>query len=593
LPYYVLLIILAGAFALLLTNRVPPDGVGLAVVVALLLTGEATVPEAFAGFVHPATLTVAAVLVLSSGVQRTGLVDGLALWMRRHARTSERRLLHYQTALTSGLSTVFSNTATVAVFLPVVLSVTRDRGFSPARFLIPLSFATILGGMCTLIGTSTNVVVASLVEDHGLSPIHMFDFAPVGLACLFMGYAYLVFGVPRLIPSREGVPDLTESYHLRRYLTEVEILHGSHLAGRTLEESQLSELYDLDVLEIHRRGNALGAFPNTALEEKDILLVRAGLETIRRVQDAEGVQLRSESKHNLDDLEAGGMHLAEAVVPPGSSLENRTLKDVNFRTRHGVTALALFHHREYIRERVGRVPLHTGDVLLLYGSRTRLRELAASPEFLSVVKYLPPRPRRRLGRIAALVVSLTLLAAILGVASLVKVMVVGAAMMVITGCLTLGETYRALDRKTLFLLAAMISLGLALERSGAAQDAARAIMGWAGGMGPIVLLAATYLLTTALTELVTNNACAVIMTPIAIAASRGLGLDPHPFAMAVAYSASASFLTPFGYQTNMFVYGPGGYRFSDFFKVGLPLTLICFTASMLLIPRLWPLVAAP
>jgi di/tricarboxylate transporter len=551
------------------------------------------VPEAFSGFVHPATLTVAAVLILSSGVSRTGLVDGLALWLRRHARASERRLLHFQTVLTSGLSTLFSNTATVAVFLPVVLSVTRDRGFSPARFLIPLSFATILGGMCTLIGTSTNVVVASLVDDHGLAPLHMFDFAPVGISCVVLGYAYLVFVVPRLIPQRTRVHDLTESYHLRRYLTEIAILPGSDLAGRTLEESQLSELYDLDVLEIHRRGNALGAFPNTALEEKDILLVRAGLETIRRVREAEGVRLHSEFKLAVDDLEAGGMHLAEAVVSPGSPLENRTLKEVNFRTTHRVTAVALFHHREYIRERVGRVPLHTGDVLLLYGSRTRLRELADYPEVLSVVKYLPPRPRRRLGRIAALIVGLTLLAAVLGVASLVKVMVVGAAMMVFTGCLTLGEAYRALDRKTLFLLAGMISLGMAMERNGAAEAVARGVMGWAGSMGPTALLAAAYLSTVVLTELITNNACAVIMTPIAIAASRRLGLDPHPFVMAVAYAASASFLTPFGYQTNMFVYGPGGYRFSDFFKVGFPLTVICFAVSMALIPVLWPLVPAP
>lgn len=588
-----LFLILLGALSLLISNRVPPDGVGLAVIVALIITGEASPVQAFTGFSHPATLTVASVLILSAGVQRTGVVDVVALWLRRHARTTEKRLLRLQTAIVAPVSALLSNTATVAVFLPVVLSVTRDRGFSPSRFLMPLSYASLLGGMCTLIGTSTNIVVATLADDHGLAPIRMFDFVPIGVTVAFLGYVYLTVIAPHVIPKRRQGRGLEAAYHLRRYLTEVEILPGSHLAGHTLQASKLSELYDLDVLEVHRGGEVVAATSDTMLREEDVLLVHAALENIRRIQESEGLRLRSETKVNLGDLVAGGMVLAEAVVPPGSPLESRTLKNASFRSRYGVTALALYHRRHYIRERVGRVPLHIGDVLLLYGSKARLRELAGSPEVLSVIKFLPPRPRRRLARLSLLITGVTVGVAATGLLPLVTVTVAGAALMVMTRCLTLRETYRAMDRRTILLLAGMISLGLAMERTGAAADLAHFVMGHADDLGPYALLVATYLATAVFTELITNNACAVIMTPLAIVTAQDFGLDPRPFVFAVAYAASASFLTPWGYQTNMFVYGAGGYRTTDFLRVGFPLSLVCFAIAIVMIPMLWPLTGQP
>lgn len=588
--YIALFLILAGALALLITNRVPPDGVGLAVIVALILTGKASAGEAFSGFSHPATLTVAAVLILSAGVERTGSIDGLALWLRRHAGNSEFRMRRMQTILVAPISAFLSNTATVAMFLPVVISVTRDRGFSPRRFLIPLSFASLLGGMCTLIGTSTNIVVSTLAVDHGLAPMRMFDFLPVGLVMMVLGGIYLIYFAPYLLPRRIRGRDIDERYDLRRYLTEVEVLADSVLVGRNLEGSRLSELYDLDVLEIHRSNRVVGTASGTQLYEGDVLLVRAPLDAIQKIQAEEGLRLRPEAKIDLADLSGKGMVLAEAVVPPGSPLENRTLKTAAFRNRHGVTALALHHRRETIRDRVGKVPLRIGDTLLLYGSRKRLRELAARPEVLSVVKVHPPRPRRRLGRLALLIVGLTVSLAATGVVNLPRAAVAGAALMVLTGCLSLRETYRAMDRRTLVLLAGMIALGLSMERSGAASYLAHHVMDTTGSWGPMYLLAATYIATLIFTEVVTNNACAVIMTPIVIAAAHDFGLDPRPFVFAVAYASSASFLTPFGYQTNMFVYGAGGYRFQDFFRIGFPLTLICFTCVMVLVPRLWPLV---
>jgi len=590
LEYLTLFVILAAALALLVTNRMPADGVGLAVMLALMFTGTASPTEALIGFAHPATLTVAAVLILSAGVQRTGITDGLALWMRRHSWRSEGGLLRLQSGLVASMSAFVSNTATVAVFLPVTLSVARDRNFSPSRFLIPLSYASLLGGMCTVIGTTTNIVVASLVVEHGLRPLGMFEFFPVGIVLAVLGILYLTTLAPKLLPTRRAGEDLASAYHLRRFLTEVEIAPRSHLAGRTLEKSHLSELYDLDVLEIHRGEMRIPPSPNTVLLERDVLLVGAPLATIRAIQETEGVRLRSEIKSDVGDILGGGMVLAEAVVPPGSPLENRSLKESAFRNKYGVTALALYHHRETIRERVGRIPVAVGDVLLLYGPKSRLRDLAGFSEVLSVVQILPPRPRRRLGKVSVLVVALTVAVAATGLVSLVKAVVGGAALMVLSGCLTFRETYRALDRRTIFLVAGMISLGLTMERTGAARYIAKHVMEQASGLGPVALLGAAYLTTVALTEMITNNACAVIMTPIAIAAARDFGLDPRPFALAVAFGASASFLTPFGYQTNMFVYGPGGYRFTDFARVGFPLTLICLVVVVAMVPWIWPLV---
>jgi len=583
-----ILMILAGALGLLIFSRVPADGVGIGVMVLLILSGSATPAQALEGFSHPATLIVAALLILSGGIQRTGIVDGLAVWMRRRAGRSQSRFLKLQSAVVAPMSAFVSNTAVVAVFLPITLSAARERGYSVGRLLIPLSFASLLGGMCTLIGTSTNVVVAKLAQDHGLPPIRMFDFAPIGLMIALPGLVYLVYLAGRLPAGGHRGERLTRGYHLRRYLTEVEIVPGSHLSGLSLEESELSRLHDLDVLEIHRDGHRMTPGQTTTLLERDVLLVHAPLETIRRIQVSEGFRLRTEAKIDLSDLVGGGMLLAEAVVPPGSPLDRRTLQSAFFRNKYGVTALAVYHDRETIRERVGKMDLHVGDVLLLYGSKKRLRDLAGLPEVLSVVQVHPPRPRRRLGWLALAILAATVLLAATGVVSLVNAVLGGAALMLLSGCLTLREAFRSVDRRTIFLLAGMISLGLAMERTGAARFVARNVIELGGDWGPYAVLAAMYLATMLLTEVLTNNACAVIMTPIAIATARDFGLNPMPFVFAVAYAASASFLTPLGYQTNMFVYGPGGYRFSDFARVGWLLSLLSWGVVTLFAPVFWP-----
>lgn len=583
-----ILAVLLAAFGFLIFSRVPREWVGLGVVVALIFTGQATPQQALAGFAHPAVLVVASLLVISGGVQRTGVVEVVAAWMRRAAGRSERAFLALQTALVTPVSAFLSNTAVVAVFLPMVLAAARERNFSASRLLMPLSFASLLGGMCTLIGTSTNVVVANLAVDHGLAPLGMFEFAPVGALIAVIGVLYLLFVMPVLIPDRRPAGDLAGAYPLRRYLTEVEVMPGSHLAGLTLEASRLAASHDLEVLEIHRGTMRLSPVGGTVLMERDTLIVHAPIEAIRSVQEREGVRIRSEGKIDLPDLVGPGMRLAEAVVPPDSPLDGRTLKEAAFRNRFGVTALAIYHRREVVREKVGKVELRVGDVLLLHGSENRLKELDDSPEVVSLVQIHPPRARRRLAPVALGILCLTVFFTATGLVGIVKAVLLGAVLTLVTGCLTFREVPRQVDWRTLMLLASMIALGLAMERTGAALAFARSILESVGSMGPYSLLAATYLVTTLLTELITNNACAVIMTPIAIAAAQDSGLDPRPFVFAVAYGASSSFLTPIGYQTNTFVYGPGGYRFSDFIRVGFPLSLLAWGIVTIFAPLVWP-----
>ncbi|NNF07441.1 MAG: SLC13 family permease [Candidatus Eisenbacteria bacterium] len=581
--------ILIFALGFLIFSRLPADGVAMAVIVLLILTGTSTPAQALVGFAHPATLIVASVLLISAGIQRTGVVDGLALWMRRRAGKSQTKFLKLQTAIVTPMSAFLSNTAVVAVFLPLVLTASRDRGYSVSRLLMPLSFASLIGGMCTLIGTSTNVVVAKLAEDHGLGSIGMFDFVPIGIIIAIPGLLYLIYVAPRIVPDRRKQDSMTGDYHMRRYLTEVEVLPEAHLVGKKLLDSGLRQEFDLEVLEIERPGGSRFT-PNsaTSLAAGDVLLVSVPLNMLRQIQHSTDLRLRTEAKIDLKDLTQGGLTLAEAVVPPGSPLERRTLQSYNFRNRFGVTALALYHQREYIRERVGKSELRIGDTLLLLGTKERLRYLAGLPEVLSVVQVHAARPRRALSWIAVAILILTVGLAASGVLDLVKAVIGGAALMLVTGCLTVREAFRSVDRQTIFLLAGMISLGMAMERTGAASAFALNVIEGIEGLGPRGILAITYVVTAILTELLTNNATAVIMTPIAIAAAEDIGVSPVPFVFAVAYAASASFLSPVGYQTNMFIYGPGGYRFTDFFRVGLVLSLIAGTSVVWFAPMLWP-----
>ena len=587
--YEILLVlaILAGAVACFATERLPVDLVALLVLSALLVSGILTPEQAVSGFSNPATVTVAAMFVLSAGLARTGVVKILGQRLAVVGRHGLRPALLALMALIGLVSAFINNTAAVAIFLPIVIALARDMKISPSKLLIPLSFASMFGGVCTLIGTSTNILVSSIATQHGLAPFGMFELAPLGLVLFAAGALYILTAGVRIIPDRRA-GDLTQSYGMGDYLTEILVLPESPAVGRTLRESPLVRDLDLDVLEIHREGQPLmtpGA--GTVLAAGDLLRVRCDVAKIRRAEEQEGIVLKSGLKWRDEDLHSAEAALVEAVIAPGSALQGKTLKEAGFRQIYGGTALAIRHRDEVMRERLGTTRLRSGDVLLVEVRRDRVEALKRNRDFVIVSEVGLDEPRQDKLIPAVAIVAGVVAAATLDLLPIVGSAILGSVLLVLTRCITLDEAYEAIDWRIVFLLGGILPLGLALETTGAAGLLSSLLVGTIGIWGPMALVSAFYLLTSLLTEAMSNNATAALLAPIAISTADSLGLDPRPFLVAVTFAASASFMTPVGYQTNTLIYGPGHYRFTDFLRVGTPLNLLFWLLATLLIPVFW------
>lgn len=580
------LVILAGAVACFATERLPVDLVALLVLSALLGSGILTPEQAVSGFSNPATVTVAAMFVLSAGLARTGAVNLLGRRLARVGRLGFRPALLALMALIGAVSAFINNTAAVAIFLPIVIGLARDMGISPSKLLIPLSFASMFGGVCTLIGTSTNILVSSIAEQHGQPPFGMFELAPLGLVMFAAGGLYLLTAGVRLIPDRRAAADLTQSYGMGEYLTEILVLPEARAVGRPLRESKLVRDLDLDVLEIRREGRQLTPGPDTVLAAGDLLRVRCDVEKIRRAEDQEGIVLKSGLKWRDEDLSSEAA-LLEAVIAPGSALEGKTLKEAGFRQIYGGTALAIRHRGELMRERLANTRLRSGDVLLVEVRRDRVEALQRNPDFVIVSEVGLDEPRQGKLLVATAIVAGVVAVATLGLLPIVGSAILGSVLLVLTRCITLDEAYQAIEWRIVFLLGGILPLGIALETSGAARLLSSLLVDTVGLWGPVALVSAFYLLTSLLTEAMSNNATAALLAPIAISTAAALEVDPRPFLVAVTFAASASFMTPVGYQTNTLIYGPGHYRFADFLRVGTPLNLLFWLIATLLIPRFW------
>jgi di/tricarboxylate transporter len=582
------LAILAGAVACFVTERLPVDLVALLVLSALLASRVLTPEQAISGFSSPATVTVAAMFVLSAGLARTGFANLLGRQLARVGRLGLGPALLALMVLIGAVSAFINNTAAVAVFLPVVIGMARDTGISPSKLLIPLSFASMFGGVCTLIGSSTNILVSSIATQHGQPPFGMFELAPLGLVMFAAGGLYMLTAGVKLIPDRRTGADVVQSYGMGEYLTEILVLPESPAVGRPLRESPLVRELDLDILEIHRAGRRLPApGAETVLEAGDLLRVRCDIEKIRRAEKKEGIVLKSGLKWRDEDLQSSEAALLEAVIAPGSALVGKTLKEAGFRQMYGGTALAIRHRGEVMRERLGTTRLRAGDVLLVEVRRDRREALQRNPDFLVVSEVELEEPRRGKLLLALAIVAGTVAAATLGLFPIVGSAILGSILLVLTRCLTLDEAYQAIEWRIVFLLGGILPLGLALETTGAARLLSSLLVDTLGAWGPVALVSAFYLLTSLLTEMMSNNATAALLAPIAISTAAALGVDARPFLMAVTFAASASFMTPVGYQTNTMIYGPGHYRFTDFLRVGAPLNLLFWLIATLLIPRFW------
>jgi di/tricarboxylate transporter len=561
----------------------------LLLIATVLLATELEPGQALVGFANPATVTVACMFVLSAGLQASGVVQYVGDRLLRHGPSSETGLLVLTALLVAPISAFINNTAAVAVFLPIVLRACQDRKISPSHLMMPLSFFAMLGGTCTLIGTSTNILVSSFADDRGMRPFGMFEFSTMGVILLVAGSAYILLIGRHLIPERIQPESLTEGFHLNPYLAEVVVLEGSPLIGLTLRGARLGERYDLEVLG-HVRRSVMRTVPDGfgALLTGDILLVKAQAAALLQLRDAAGIAVRAGKKPGDADLRSEQSALVEAVVTPNSKLEGRSLKSTDFRNRFGATALAIRRHGEDIREKIGHIRLQIGDELLILVQRRSLDRLRRESSFVILQEVDVPLVKPVQALTAVLIVAGVVVVATAGLYPIVDAAIVGAVLMVLTGCLPARKAYANIEWQVIFLLAGLIPLGIALESTGAAARAAEWVIQIAGDWGPSAVLSAFFLLATLLTGVMSNTATAALLVPLALTAAKALGVDPRPFLIALTFAASAAYYTPIGYQTNMLVYGPGGYRFVDFVRVGGPLTLITWIIATFLIPVLFP-----
>jgi di/tricarboxylate transporter len=585
----IVLALLFVALVLFSLERIPIEVVAILLVMALVLTNTLTASEAFAGFGNDIVITIAGLFILTGGLAKTGVIDLVGRRLHRTAGESEFRMVMLIMFAAAACAAVMKNTTTTAMFLPVVLGIAARRNISPSKLLMPLAFGAILGGTCTLIGTSTNLAVSGALPRYNMQPFTMFELTRVGVIIVAVGMAYMLIVGIRLLPRRKSAESLTEQYHIRQYMTEVIVLDDSPLIGKTLAEARLGDELDLTVLGIVRGEEQSRVAPNP--EEQivagDLLLMQGKVEDILRVKSEAGIEIKPDFKLNDSVLESRDTELFEAMVPRGSDLIGRTLKNLGFRRRHRVVVLAINRHGVDLLSKISRVKLRFGDVLLLQGTREQVEALAAEGQILLLeeVSERQARPEKR--RWALLAFAIFLFFSLTHLVPLPIAVLLGVMVLLASQSLRMTEIYEIIDWRLLILIACMISFGVAMEKTGADQYLADLIVRGTGRYGPIGVLAGFFVMTVALTQPMSNQAAALVMLPIAVKTALALGLNPRTFAITVTYAASCSFLTPLE-PACVLVYTPGQYRFLDFMKVGSILTIAVFAIVIWLVPRFWP-----
>jgi len=577
--------LVVSAVILFSTERLPIDLTALIIMGAMLLSGLITHRDAIAGFSNPATVTVGAMFVLSAGLFKTGAVNILSDLLGRVGRRGFRPVLIVMMLMVGTLSAFINNTAAVAIFMPVMLTIARDTGFAAGRLLMPLSFAAMFGGVCTLVGTSTNLLVSSIAERHGLPAIGMFEPTVVGLIFFAAGSLYLLLAGVRMIPERAGGAERSPMFGSGDYQIEIVLEPEARSVGTVLAQSPLLRDLEIRSAEVYRDGARLDEPPDRlVLQAGDHLKLRSNLESFRKLKERRGIALRHAPGREASEEAV----LVEAVIAHGSTLDGRSLKQAHFRSRYGLNALALRHRGRVMREDLEEMQLRAGDVLLFEVELRHLEQLRDDRTFVLVSPVGLPAFRKSRMVTAVAIVFAVVFAAAAGLVPIVAGSLAGCILMVLFRCLTLEEAYAAINWQVIFLLAGVLTLGTALETTGAARLVGGFLVQSVGAWGPTALVSGLYLATSLLTEIMSNNATAALLAPIAVAAAESMGIDSRPLLMAITFAASSSFMTPVGYQTNTLIYGPGQFRYTDFLRVGTPLNILFWILATILIPRFWP-----
>lgn len=583
-------IILMVSLYLLISEKISVDKTAIGIMVILTLTRILTPKETVAGFANPAVITVGAMFLLSRGLIRTGAV-GYITELVLKLSMGKKHLAFIYILLAVGLASAFiNNTPVVVLFIPIVMGLSCDCDFSPTKLLIPVSYVSILAGTCTLIGTSTNIIVSDLAADSGYGQLTMFELGRAGLPIALGGLVYLLLVSSRLMPDRVApVCELDEGKQ-KRYIAELIVPENSILIGMDNIDEYAQETLGLSIIEIFRSGNIFDPIrTRLTVEAKDILLVKGSAEDLvaclknNKLKLAHGEEGMDFGSGNTDDL------IVEVIIPPLSSMLKEPLLSTELVNDSDIQVIAIrTRHSHYSYRMIQKVKLKIGDVILVRCPRNKLEKIRNSSDFIVIEDIHHTMINKEKAWIAAGIFSSVVLAATLGLADIMICSMTGVLLMTLTNCLSLKDAYRSLESNVLLLIIGTIALGLGMQKTGATLLYATWFLNLFDGMGPSWVLLGIIILTSICTHILSNNATAVLLLPIAITTAVSLGVSPKPFIIGICFGASACYAAPIGYQTNLLVYGPGGYRFSDYIKLGLPLNIMVILSSAYLIPKIWP-----
>lgn len=584
------LCILLGAIILFATEYVSIDVTAMLILGSLILSGILSPQEGLSGLSNTAVVTVASMFVLSAGIEKSGVLNPVTallekLFLRNFWLGAISMLISV-----SFLSAFINNTPVVALFIPVVLSCSKAIKISPEKLLIPLSFASMFGGVCTLIGTSTNILVSDYSKSAGLGAFSMFEMTKMGSVFLVVGFVYLIFAILKLLPNHEAGDVFEDKYHLGEYITNVILQQGAPSIGKTIKKSPLVADLHLEIFQVKRGNNRFFLPPEDfILEENDILKVKGNVDKIRKLKSRNKIVIQPLLEKEMPIGNLGGLILHEVVVLPNSDFTGMKVNDIDFEESFGAVLLGARSRKGLHSKMIGDWKLASGDCLLLASSKDKSKTMHKNFPGLFIINHTDySNFSIKNATVAMLTVGSVILLASLNVVPIITAALAGCLALILTQVITPEDAYKSINWKVIFVLVGSLSLGVALEKTGASQLLASQIVNLGGAFGPIIVLSAVYLLTTILTEIMANNATVVLLAPIVISMATTMGVSPKPFLMAITFAASASFMTPIGYQTNTMVYAAGNYTFKDFFRVGVPLNLIFWIIASLLIPVFFP-----